>query len=129
VIAVPRWRVSTARAFTILDRQKNYLTAWRSKLRIAQVLGRERVVAERVIRFGNSFESVLGSRRQEFKALCARLRAVGVSQVRLTGSGSAVFGILPRGAKARALVAHFEGAEALYFARSARRGLSLIARS
>jgi len=85
-------------------------------------LGRERVVAERAMRLGNSFESVLGSRQQQFEALCARLRAAGVSRARLTGSGSAVFGIVPRRTSAAALVASFEGTEALYLARSARRG-------
>lgn len=129
VIAVPAWNIPTARAFATMDRDKKHLTLWRSNLRFAQVLGRDRLIPERALRLGNSFEASLGSRRVFFDSLSARLRAAGVSEVRMTGSGSAVFGVVPRGTRGSALVARFHGTERLYLVRSASRGIQLMVRS
>jgi 4-diphosphocytidyl-2-C-methyl-D-erythritol kinase len=125
IIAVPGWRVSTARAYSQISRTKYGLTAWGAKLRFAQSLGRERVNASRALRLGNTFEQVLGSRREDFESLCDRLRTAGASHVRMTGSGSAVFGILPPTTPAEQVVDRFAGSEPLYLVRSARTGLKL----
>lgn len=125
LIAVPRWRVSTARAYDEIRRTKFGLTGWPAKLRSAQSLGRERVILSRALRLGNTFEGVLGSKREDFESLRERLRAAGTGQVRMTGSGSALFGILPSGTPAEPVIGRFAGSEPLYLARSARAGLRL----
>lgn len=125
VLAVPGWRVSTARAYEQISRTKYGLTAWRTKLRFAQSLGRKRLSLSRALRLGNTFEGVLGSKREEFRSLCERLRAAGAVDVRMTGSGSAVFGILAPSVPADQVVGRFAGSEPLYVARSARAGLKL----
>src|SRR5206468_11508455 len=63
LVAVPRWRISTAIAYGSIDLRKKFLTLWKSKLRSAQLLGREQLRAESWLRLGNTFEEVLGSRR------------------------------------------------------------------
>jgi len=125
VLAVPGWRVSTARAYEEISRTKYGLTAWRTNLRFVQSLGRKRLSLSRALRLGNTFEGVLGSKREEFRSLCERLRAAGAVDVRMTGSGSAVFGILAPSVPADQVVGRFAGSEPLYVARSARAGLKL----
>jgi 4-diphosphocytidyl-2-C-methyl-D-erythritol kinase len=43
LIAVPRWRVPTARAFREIDRSRYGLTRWKAKLRFARSAGRVRL--------------------------------------------------------------------------------------
>jgi 4-diphosphocytidyl-2C-methyl-D-erythritol kinase len=123
LIAVPRWRVSTRAAFDQIDRSKYGLTAWNAKLRSAQSLERERVSAADALLLGNTFEDVLGARRRDFDSLRDRLLAAGVAHVRMTGSGSAVFGILPPHASAATVVRRFVGDEQVFLVRSERKGL------
>ena len=128
IVAVPGWRVSTAKAYEQINRTKYGLTAWSAKLKFLESLeslGRKRVTASRALRLGNSFENVLGSRQGDFDSLCERLRTAGASQVRMTGSGSAVFGILRPSSPAEVVIGRFAGSEPLYLARSARAGLKL----
>jgi 4-diphosphocytidyl-2-C-methyl-D-erythritol kinase len=125
VIAVPSWRVSTREAFARLDRVRNTLTPWKHHLRFARTVGRQRVEALSLIRFGNRFEAVLGRRRRDLDSLCARLRAAGLLEPHLTGSGSAVFAIVPRGASVQEIVGCFSGNEPLFTVRSAGRSLRL----
>jgi len=125
VLAVPRWRVSTARAYEQISRTKYGLTGWPAKLRFAQSLGRKRISVSRALRLGNTFEGVLGSKREEFRSLCERLRTAGAVDVRMTGSGSTVFGILAPAVPADQVVGRFAGSEPLYLARSAGAGLKL----
>jgi 4-diphosphocytidyl-2-C-methyl-D-erythritol kinase len=123
LIAVPGWRVSTRSAFDQIDRSKYGLTGWNAKLRSAQRLGRERVSAAEALSLGNTFEDALGVRRRDFDSLRGRLLAAGVTHVRMTGSGSAVFGILPPHAWAAAVVRRFVGDEQVFVVRSERHGL------
>jgi len=123
LIAVPAWRVSTAEAFARIDRGKYGLTAWGAKLRFGQSLGREGVTTDRALRLGNIFETVLGRRRSDFDSLRERLRAAGVAHPRLTGSGSAVFGILETGSAVDSVVTRFRGPERLFFVRSVQGGV------
>ena len=129
LIALPTWSIATPAAFAAIDRRRNNLTAWGPYLRSAQVLGRERLTAERVMQFGNTFESVLGRRKREFEALRRRLEDAGAIAVRMTGSGSAVVGLLPNAREAPAAVRRFEGQEALFLVHSRGRGLKLITSS
>jgi 4-diphosphocytidyl-2-C-methyl-D-erythritol kinase len=122
LIALPTWRVSTAAAFRAIDRRKYGLTLWRSNLRCLQILGRERVTALQAVRLGNTFEDALEKRRRDFLDLCARMRGAGVEEPRLTGSGSAVFGLLPRAIPARQIVERFAGSEELFLVRTTRAG-------
>jgi 4-diphosphocytidyl-2-C-methyl-D-erythritol kinase len=125
VVAVPSWRISTARAFRAMDRSRYGLTPWKAKLKFGKVTGRMGLEPCDVIRLGNSFEDVLGARTPNFVGLCSRLREAGLPEPRMTGSGSAVFGVLGRGVSARAVLDRFAGNEALYVVRSARRGLDI----
>jgi 4-diphosphocytidyl-2-C-methyl-D-erythritol kinase len=123
VIAVPRWKVSTRQAYEAFDRLKYGLTGWASKLRSAQHIVRNRHVSiERALSLGNSFESALGTRRDAYEFLRSRLLDAGVTQARLTGSGSAVFGILGAGVSARSVAARFRGPEAIVLVHSTRAG-------
>jgi 4-diphosphocytidyl-2-C-methyl-D-erythritol kinase len=125
LVAVPSWRVPTVLAFRRHDLATKDLTPWKHPRRFPSTVGRQRVEPLALIRRGNRFEQLLGRRRQDFVSLCARLRTAGLLEPRLTGSGSAVFGIVPRGASVREIVGRFSGDEPLYLVRSARRGLRL----
>jgi len=125
VVAVPDWRISTRAAFQRHDQVRKGLTPWRHHLRFARTVGRQRVEALALMRRGNRFEAVLGRRRRDLDSLCARLRAAGLVEPHLTGSGSAVFAIAPRGESVREIVARFAGDEPLFTVRSVRRALRL----
>jgi 4-diphosphocytidyl-2-C-methyl-D-erythritol kinase len=125
IIAVPRWRVSTAEAFRELDRSRIGLTRWDGKLRFAKVAEDKGLWPHQALGLGNSFEGVLGARKADFADLCTRLREAGVQEPHLTGSGSAVFGLLRPLGFARSFFDGFRGSEALYLARFARSGLGI----
>jgi 4-diphosphocytidyl-2C-methyl-D-erythritol kinase len=80
---------------------------------------------QRALRLGNTFEEVLGRRRPDFVGLCARLREAGLEEPRMTGSGSAVFGLLRPRASAEGVLGRFSGSEPLFVVRSVRRGLRI----
>jgi 4-diphosphocytidyl-2-C-methyl-D-erythritol kinase len=124
VVAVPSRRVETGRAFRALDRGKYGLTGWTRHLRFVEALGRKAVRPKDALRLGNAFERVLGGQRSGFLSLCARLRHAGVEEPHLTGSGSAVFGILPARLTASRLIDRFAGDEAIYLIRSRGTGLT-----
>ena len=125
VIAVPPWRVQTAEAFRVLDRSRNGLTRWNGKLRFAKAAEDIGLWPYRTLGLGNSFEKALGARMPDFADLCARLRKAGVREPHMTGSGSAVFGLLGPRVFARCFFDRFRGSEALYVVRSARSGLRI----
>lgn len=126
LLAIPKWGVSTADAFRRLDRAKYPLTLWNAKLRSAKLLGRKQLDAETWVRLGNTFEEVLGPRRPDFESLRDRLRAAGVRTPRMTGSGSAVFGIIPPGVSEERVAGRFVGSEAIHLVRSTRAGLRFV---
>lgn len=125
VIAVPRWRVSTAEAFRKLDRSRNRLTRWNGKLVLAKNVRGMELWPQRALRLGNSFEQVLGTRGPDFVDLCERLREAGVQEPHMTGSGSAVFGLLGPRVFVRCFIDRFRGNETLYAVRFARSGLGI----
>jgi 4-diphosphocytidyl-2-C-methyl-D-erythritol kinase len=129
VVAVPRWRVSTAGAFREMDRTRYGLTRWKAKLRLAKVADGMGLWPYRALRLGNAFEAVLGSRMPGFVRLRSRLREAGVRDPHMTGSGSAVFGVLEPRVSSRMVLARFEGDETLYVVRSAGRGLVISRQS
>jgi 4-diphosphocytidyl-2-C-methyl-D-erythritol kinase len=122
VLAVPAWRISTAAAFRRIDRANYVLTGWNAKLRSLQALRRKPVSATESLRLGNVFEDVLGRSRARFDSLSYRLAAAGLSCVRMTGSGSAVFGIAATEAEARRIIGRVDGREPLYLVRSTGAG-------
>lgn len=124
VVAVSSWRTDTARAFRALGRRKYGLTGWPLNLRFAEALGRDAVTPNHALRLGNAFEKVLGEQRSGFLSLCARLRHAGAEEPHLTGSGSAVFGILPARFPARRAIRRFVGDEVVYLIRSRGTGLT-----
>jgi 4-diphosphocytidyl-2-C-methyl-D-erythritol kinase len=125
LIAVPRWRIATALAYRRWDRGKYGLTGWSAKLRFAQSLAGEELNPESALRLGNAFEQVLGARRYQFDSLCRRLRDAGVEGLRMTGSGSAVFGLLGLGTSATTVARRFLGTERLFMVRSVRSALRI----
>jgi 4-diphosphocytidyl-2-C-methyl-D-erythritol kinase len=125
VIAVPRWRVATARAYARIDRGTLVLTGYGAKLRIAQDIGRKGLSPMSHREIGNTFEHVLGARRRDFESLCRRLRDAGLEGPQMTGSGSAVFGFLGPGTTAMSVGRRFIGPERLYLVRSTRSGLRI----
>lgn len=127
VVAVPSWRIETPRAYRALDRRKYGLTRWARALRLAEAIGRREVTPRWALRLGNAFELVLGERRSGFRSLCARLRRAGADEPHLTGSGSAVFGMLPAGLPVARFIDRFAGDEAVYLIRS--RGTGLVHRT
>lgn len=124
VVAVPRWRIETARAFRALDRRKYGLTRWPLNLRFVEALGRDAVTPKHARRLGNAFEKVLGGQRSGFLSLCARLRHAGAEEPHLTGSGSAVFGVIPATLQVSRFVDRFAGDETIYLVRSRGTGLT-----
>jgi 4-diphosphocytidyl-2-C-methyl-D-erythritol kinase len=122
VVAVPHWRISTALAFRRIDTGKYGLTAWGAKLRFAQALGRDEVTALIGRRLGNTFELALGNQKRHLASLLERMSAAGLQDSRMTGSGSAAFGILPAGKSAKIVLSRFVGDERLYVVRSASPG-------
>lgn len=125
VVAVPAWRVSTAEAFARIDAAKYGLTLWGRELRFVASLERKEVTAFHALRIGNTFEKVLGRQQDQFESLCARMRAAGLVQPHLTGSGSGVFGLVPDGVPLREIIGRFTGREALYGVRGSAKGLRL----
>jgi len=125
VIAVPKWRVSTAEAFRRIELSRNGLTRWNGNLRFGKAAEDMDLWPQRVLGLGNSFEQALGTKLPDFVDLCARLREAGVREPHLTGSGSAVFGLLGARGFARSIIDRFQGSEALYVVRFARSGLGI----
>lgn len=125
VVAMPAWHVSTRDAFRRMDELRNGLTAWDRNLRFAANLARERVSPSRALALGNTFERVLGDRRESFEDLRARLRAAGLDDPHLTGSGSAVFGLVNPRTSIREIVFRFRGQEPLFGVRSLGAGLRI----
>ena len=77
------------------------------------------------MRLGNSFEEVLGSRTGDFLSIRERLLAAGAAEVRMTGSGSAVFGILEPGTSVKEVAGRFTGGETLFAVRAVGSGWRL----
>jgi 4-diphosphocytidyl-2-C-methyl-D-erythritol kinase len=123
LVALPGWRVATPTAFARLDRLKYGLTEWGKKLGFAQHVGGKRITPEEAVQIGNSFELVLGRRRASFDSICRHLEEAGAHDPRLTGSGSAVFGILAMGDSAAEVAARYRGDETLFLVRSMSAGL------
>ena len=125
LVAMPHWRISTAQAFRRFDDVNYGLTGRPHETRFTSILRGERLNPLHASRLGNSFEAVLGPQKESFESLCARLRAAGLLEPRLTGSGSGVFGIVPAAASLAAITGRFVGDEPLYAVRSVGRGLRL----
>jgi 4-diphosphocytidyl-2-C-methyl-D-erythritol kinase len=125
IVAVPAWTISTREAFAVLDHGKKILTPGARPLGFAQSIARKRVSALALTRLGNTFEHALGRREAAFLDLCARLRTAGLHEPRLTGSGSAVFGLLEPGVPARRVLERITGREALFVVRSTRRAVDV----
>lgn len=125
LLVVPAWRVPTAEAFYQIDRNRLPLTDWKANLRFARLLGRAPLGPGRALGLGNAFEDVLGMKRGEFLSLRDRLLAAGAESVSLSGSGSAVFGILPPGIPSHVVAGRLAGTESRYAVKSERSGLRL----
>src|SRR5262249_44588464 len=125
LLVVPDWRISTAGAFRQIDLKKFALTRWKSNLRFASQLRRAPLRPGRALRLGNSFEDVLGGKRTEFLALRKRLLNAGAEDVRLSGSGSTVLGIIPSGVASHVVAGRLAGSEPLYAVKSESAGLRI----
>jgi len=126
ILAVPTWQVSTAEAYRRIDGIKYGLTEWAAKLRSAQLLERAEVTPIQCMQLGNSFEEVLGNRQKDFESLKTRLQNAGTQRPQMTGSGSAVFGILRPRSDVSAVIARFQGSERLFVVKSTRTGSRVV---
>ena len=63
----------------------------------------------------NDFESVVFSKHPELAKLQRKLKRSGANPVRMTGSGSALFGLLPGAAEAKQVAQQFPGAVPMKF--------------
>lgn len=125
LLVVPNWRISTADAYRQIDRNRLGLTDWKAKLRFARLLGRAPIGPGRALRLGNVFEDVLGEKRVEFLSLRDRMLKAGATSVSLSGSGSAVFGVIPPGVPSHVVAGRFKGIEPHGVVRSERAGMQL----
>ncbi len=103
IIAVPDVSISTAMVYSNYEIPKSRLTAWSTvstlvQLRAISFLG-DRVKPKIV----NDLEGVVRSRVGAVPEALRDLRRAGASHVRMSGSGSAVFGLVPPGASPRAV--------------------------
>ena len=98
-LVVLRRGISTASAYTWLDefRVSNKLTARKHVHTIAALRGARETESPASRSGGNDFEEVVGSHYPEVHAARRLLVEQGVGSVRMSGSGSAVFGFPPRG--------------------------------
>jgi len=98
-LVVPRSGVSTMDAYRWLDdsrRDSKDLTAWK-RLHTIDALRGARETESPVFRAGeNDFEEVVGRHCPQVHAARRLLVEQGVGSVRMSGTGSAVFGVLPR---------------------------------
>jgi len=120
VVAMPEWHVSTREAFIKMDRMKKFLTGGAIPLGSGQSVAREEVRPLEALRVGNTFERVLGSHTRAFGSLVQRLQASGLVEPRMTGSGSAVFALLPKHVSSVRVANAFRGPERLFLVRSMR---------
>ncbi len=93
LVVVPPWRSQTREAFNQLKRKKLTLTAKRSLTSFIRRVSWSPFRAETAMRIGNSFEEVILGPHGENETIRRRLLAGGALGARLTGSGSAVFGV------------------------------------
>lgn len=108
VIVVPPWSSPTSEAYRRLDEGKIDLTGWMAKSRFFNTLGRRSSRVEELLRLGNDFEEVVPGDRAEIDYIREKLIAGGALGARLTGSGSAVFGVFGSGASLSSLVERFD---------------------
>jgi len=120
IVAMPEWHISTREAFFKIDQMKKFLTGGAFPLGFGQSVAREEVRPLGALRVGNTFERVLGSHTRAFVSLVRRLRASGLVEPRMTGSGSAVFALLPKHVSSVRVAAAFRGPERLFVVRSMR---------
>jgi len=123
LVVVPDWRISTTDAFRQIDLKNLPLTRWKANLVSGSQLSRAPIRPQRALRLGNSFEDVLGGKRTAFLALRDRLLRAGAVDVRLSGSGSAVLGIVPSGVASHVVAGRLAGSEPLFAVRSMRAGM------
>jgi 4-diphosphocytidyl-2C-methyl-D-erythritol kinase len=72
------------------------------------------------------FEDVLGEKRRDFLRLRRQLLAAGARDAHLSGSGSAIFGIIPPRESPFAVAGRLSGSEPLYAVKSERAGMRLV---
>ncbi len=103
VIAVPDAAISTAMVYSNYEIPKSRLTAWKAVSTLVQLRAlsyfRERAKRKLV----NDLEGVVRTRVRAVPEALRDLRSAGANNVRMSGSGSAVFGIVPAGVSPRAV--------------------------
>ena len=123
LIVVPRVVVSTKWTYRQYVIPKSRLTGWKRLARLLQ-LRSEVIVGSKFKRiFSNDLERVVLPRTPAVRKALVALRASGVKAVRMSGSGSAIFGISDKaGEIARAAAELGSKGHRVYVARSVRVG-------
>jgi 4-diphosphocytidyl-2C-methyl-D-erythritol kinase len=103
VIAVPDVAISTGMVYSNYEIPKSRLTAWKAVSTLVQLRAlsyfRDRAKRKLV----NDLEGVVRARVRAVPEALRDLRSAGAINVRMSGSGSAVFGIVPAGVSPRAV--------------------------
>ncbi|MEP7028193.1 MAG: 4-(cytidine 5'-diphospho)-2-C-methyl-D-erythritol kinase [Candidatus Eisenbacteria bacterium] len=123
VIVVPRVAISTGSTYGRYTIPKSRLTEWKRVARLLQLRPESVAVAKFKRNFSNDLEQVVLPRTPAVREAFTALRASGVEAARMSGSGSAVFGIsVSARAQVRAFAELSSTGHRVFVARSMRAG-------
>ncbi len=103
IIVVPDVSISTAMVYENYEIPKSRLTAWNTVSTLVQLRAVSFLGERGKLRIVNDLEGVVQTRVGAVPEALRDLRRAGASNVRMSGSGSAVFGLVPAGASPRAV--------------------------
>ena len=103
VIAVPDVTISTGMVYSNYEIPKSRLTAWKAVGTLVQLRALSYFRDRDKRKIVNDLEGVVRTRVHAVPEALRDLRSAGASNVRMSGSGSAVFGIVPAGVSPRAV--------------------------
>lgn len=123
IIGVPDTAISTAMVYSSYEIPKSRLTAWKAVSTLVQLRAVSYFRDGDKRKLVNDLEGVVRTRVQAVPEALRDLRSAGAKHVRMSGSGSAVFGIVPAGASPRAVADRLRRTlHRVYVVRPARAG-------
>ncbi len=123
VIVVPDISISTAMVYSSYEIPKSRLTAFNAVSTLVQLRALSFLRGDVKRRIVNDLEGVVRARVRAVPEALRDLRRAGASRVRMSGSGSAVFGIVSAGASPRAVADRLRGSSyKVYVVRPVRAG-------
>jgi len=123
VLIVPDAAISTAVVYSNYEIPKSRLTGWKSVGTLVQLRAVSYFRDGDKRKIVNDLEGVVRARVRAVPEALGDLRSAGASNVRMSGSGSAVFGIVPAGVSPRAVADRLgRTTHRVYVVRPARAG-------